>query len=512
MASIHDDFYNDIIKLNPLSATYYGDHRYDDKYTHSATKKYKQKAELLISDYLEKIKHEKDDILIKLMKYELELEKEAMDLPFHYIPMSHLDNPFKELLEIVDKTLLNEKNPLHLAKFKKRVISFIEVLPELKQNMIDGTKVGICLNKECTKILIHDLKELKISSKFVHRSKRKEFKKFMQHTFMIEVKKFIQFLERDYLPYCKESLGLYGYAPIMEKMYRFCMKHNINDNIGPDELFDIGMKEIKKIDRIKKSLGVKDIYNKDNLFKNEKEMVDAYSKEIDKLIKESVQFFDIPGRKPKIVKINSKYEPAATFWPPDIDLKRPGIFKLNVRDALKSPISDVRNLTAHEVIAHNYQLYLVMANKKLPKWTRLSDHTSTVEGWALYVESLFLHENPSNKFELLENYSTFNSLQIRATRLCIDIGIHHKGWDFEKCFKFMKKYLYDPDEEITAEIYRYAILPGQSLSYYSSYLRINKMRDKFINDGGTLKEFNNMFLSLSYLPINFIEDKMNTKC
>ena len=89
---------------------------------------------------------------------------------------------------------------------------------------------------------------------------------------------------------------------------------------------------------------------------------------------------------------------------------------------------------------------------------------------------------------------------LRSLRLVIDTGIHTKGWSFNKCFKFMKKYLDDPDSEIKSEIYRYSVCPGQALCYVVGYLVIDNLSKKYSD----IKEFHSKFLKNSYLPLNFL--------
>jgi len=474
--NIHQEYYNDTLKLNPLSATFAGDHRFDGEYINCFTEEYRIKSINLINKYTPHIKQ--FEPFSDLIKYTLDKEKKFLSLSFYYLPVNHLENPFQELLDVVPYSNL----PNSLIYYKKRIIKMINTLPELQMNMIHGINAGIVSNKKCISILITKLRTLKLPKV------NKEFTKFMKNNFIPEAHKFADFLNK-YLPFTKESLGLYG---LNYSLYKFCISNETDTNYNPETIHKLGLSLVHSINKMK-SIHNSNLKKESNIFKTSKEAVDAYTSKF-------YELRDISGiqiKLPKITVINEPYEAAFTYWEPTLDGKNPGILKLNSRDISKHGMykSDVLNLTAHELYGHGYQLPTIILNKSLPKWVRTTSFTSVSEGFALYMETLF-------KGTSLENYSSLNSLQLRAVRLVIDTGIHYKGWSFDKCYNYMKKYLYLPDEEITAEIYRYSVLPGQALSYMIGCNIIIKMRKKW---EGTTEEFVRWFVSVSYLPICLIK-------
>ena len=227
-------------------------------------------------------------------------------------------------------------------------------------------------------------------------------------------------------------------------------------------------------------------------------MIDTYKKALKQIEKDSEEVAKKPQnyKSPRIVKMDSLYEPAALFFPGDFTNKNEGVFKVNIRSYKQLMRSDVRNLTLHEAVpGHSLQLQYTTLDTKIPRWLRMISFTSTVEGWALYAERFI--KNPS----VLETYSTLNSMQIRAVRLVVDIGIHIHGWSFNQASNFMHKYLYNSDEEIASEVYRYSVLPGQACSYMIGCLVINKM---FKESKLPTKKFNTLFLENSFLPLCFV--------
>ncbi len=492
--NIHEEFYNDYICLNPIMATHIGDYRFEDKYEHASTSNYEKKLKIIVKKFEEKIKLEQEDIYIKLMKYQLGLMKESLEYEsLKYLPVNHLRNPFKEILDSISKTRLNENKISYLNLFKERVGQMIIILNELKNNMLEGIKKNIVENREIILLLIDDLENIKFDTKNIYY--KKEYLKFMNSIFKKEAINFATFLKFEYLPYCKNELGLYG-LPGSKKLYNFCLKSNINLDINYHKILKIGIDTVNKIDiEIKKlNISQSELRDKKNRYKSTNDVLKDYKNKL-KFLENSV-LFDKPKnyRSPDIIGFKSKHEPLANYWSPDINGIKNGIFKLNIynNNFLKS---DTLGLTAHEAMpGHGFQLQSIILNKNLPKWIRVSGYTSVIEGWALYCETLY---KGSNK---LEYYSYLNSRQLRAIRLVVDILIHIYGFNFKQIFKIMKKYLYNPDSEITNEIYRYSALPGQACSYMIGCLCIEEMAKSSTD----LKDFHNWFIKHSYLPINLI--------
>ena len=103
-----------------------------------------------------------------------------------------------------------------------------------------------------------------------------------------------------------------------------------------------------------------------------------------------------------------------------------------------------------------------------------------------------------------------NSLNVSL----IEIGIISDFIQYfgDRKFVISDNYVCKEINEIESEIYRYAVLPGQALSYYLGYLKILEMRKNWCEGTGAgeqaLKEFHDAFIKCSYLPIHLIEKQL----
>ena len=265
--------YKDFIELCPLSATFYGSYEVEDKYVHPATQEYR----ILLSSLINKYKNSSfkyDEVFFYLMR----LEENALKYPFHQIPVNHFVNPFKDILDIIDRFEFNQTGK-GFDSFVTRINKMISILPELQYNMNQGILDGIVQNKTVIGILIENLEHLDIKLDSIKRHKKK-YKEFMNEAFLPAARKFAKSLKIDYLPYCKKTLGLYGFfskdeqnssaksGTLTIQMYEHCLHYNVNYNISYQQVFKLGIKLVSLYDRaIKEILPGIDLNVKYNLFK-----------------------------------------------------------------------------------------------------------------------------------------------------------------------------------------------------------------------------------------------------
>ena len=105
-------------------------------------------------------------------------------------------------------------------------------------------------------------------------------------------------------------------------------------------------------------------------------------------------------------------------------------------------------LSLHEGIPGHHFEVTTNNKKDIPNYLKIGDTTYS-EGWGLYCENLGDYQYD------LKYYFKLQYEIHRSVRLIIDTAIHFFGWDYSKCFQFMKKHLHFEDEQIHNEILRY---------------------------------------------------------
>jgi uncharacterized protein (DUF885 family) len=203
------------------------------------------------------------------------------------------------------------------------------------------------------------------------------------------------------------------------------------------------------------------------------------------------------------------------YQQPSPDGARPGIFFVNAGDISAGKTMRVsETLFLHEALpGHHLQIALQYENAGLPRFRRLLDYTAYVEGWALYAESLGqrlrLFGDPAQQIEHL------GAEMLRAVRLVVDTGLHHRGWTREQAIAYYVAHVVSTTEDVAVdaarEIDRYISWPGQALAYKVGQLRIQALRaeaEKALGDRFEVRAFHDKLLGSGALPLSVLETEM----
>ena len=97
----------------------------------------------------------------------------------------------------------------------------------------------------------------------------------------------------------------------------------------------------------------------------------------------------------------------------------------------------------------------------------------------------------------------------RAVRLVVDTGIHYKKWTREKAIDYMVHNTGMTTSEVTTEIERYIVWPGQACAYKIGMLKILELRErakKKLGNQFDLKEFHNTVLKNGAVPLDILDE------
>ena len=320
--------------------------------------------------------------------------------------------------------------------------------------------------------------------------------------------------------------------PNSEAYYAARLKHYTTTDITSEEIHQIGLKEVARIHGEMRAIMVQvgfdgtlkaffDFLRTDPqfTFPNTDEGRMRYIAEATNIIdgiKEQLDGLFIS--KPKADVVVKRVEPfreatafGAFYDRPAGDGSRPGTYYINLKDLKDQPIYLMQALAYHEGIpGHHMQIAIGMELEGLPKFRTLGRHTSYIEGWALYSESvpkeLGLYKDPYKDFGRL-------SMEIfRAARLVVDTGIHSKKWTREQAVQYYLDNIPNPEGDVRAEIDRYIVWPGQATAYKIGMLKIQDLRKKAENQLGEtfdIREFHDVILANGSVPLKILEELVN---
>jgi uncharacterized protein (DUF885 family) len=329
-----------------------------------------------------------------------------------------------------------------------------------------------------------------------------------------------------YLPACRESIAATA-LPNGAAAYAFHVRWQTTTNLTPQQIHEIGLAEVKRIRaemaQVIASTNFKGSFHDfteflrtDPRFFYEKpeDLVNGYriiTKKIDpELAHEFGKLPRLPYGVCVIPEFKAPSQTTAYYQQGAPSAGRPGCYFVNTYNLHARPKWEMEALSLHESVpGHHLQISLAQEMEGLPEFRKHAGYSAFVEGWALYSESLgeelSMYRDPYAKFGQL-SYEMW-----RAVRLVVDTGMHAKGWTREQAIQFFKDNTGKTDQDITVEVDRYIVWPGQALAYKLGQLKIRELRTQAERKLGTkfdVRKFHDAVLESGAVPLNVLESHM----
>ena len=112
----------------------------------------------------------------------------------------------------------------------------------------------------------------------------------------------------------------------------------------------------------------------------------------------------------------------------------------------------------------------------------------------------------------LDRLGMLSSQALRASRLVVDSGIHTLGWTRQQAIDFMLAHTAEDPAEVTSEVDRYIIYPGQATAYMLGKLEISKAREeaqRVMGQKFDIKSFHDRVLEDGAVPVSFLHAKIS---
>jgi uncharacterized protein (DUF885 family) len=106
-----------------------------------------------------------------------------------------------------------------------------------------------------------------------------------------------------------------------------------------------------------------------------------------------------------------------------------------------------------------------------------------------------------------------SSQALRASRLVVDSGLHTLGWSRQQAIDYMLAHTAESEHDVTSEVDRYIIYPGQATSYMIGALEIRAARDEAQQAMGAkfdIKAFHDRVLEDGGIPLTYLREKIRT--
>jgi uncharacterized protein (DUF885 family) len=336
------------------------------------------------------------------------------------------------------------------------------------------------------------------------------------------------YIVSSYLPACRESIAAAA-LPKGAEAYAFHVRWQTTTNLTPQQIHEIGLSEVKRIraemDKVIASTNFKGSFHEfteflrnDPRFYFDKpdDLVNGYRIIAKKIDPELAHLFGKLPRLPygvtPIPDFKAPSQTTAYYQAGAPSVGRPGYYFVNTYNLHARPKWEMEALSLHESVpGHHLQISLAQEMENEPEFRKHVGYSAFVEGWALYCESLGeelgMYKDPYSKFGQL-SYEMW-----RAVRLVVDTGMHAQGWTRDQAIQFFKDNTGKTDQDITVEVDRYIVWPGQALAYKLGQLKIRELRTQAEQRQGAkfnVRAFHDAVLENGALPLNVLSAHMET--
>ena len=553
---VFDDYYEESLELDPVTATTLGDHRYDDRMANEISEAFRARTADMCRRFLARLAAfspadlgEDDRLSAELLRRELADRIEGLQFPDHLLALTHISG------QPVDFPIMGSGGGVHpfdttadYERFLHRMDDFVAWVDTAISNLRRGVAVGVVHPRLVIERLLPQL-----DAQIVDDPDRSIFFTPVRHfpsgvaapdrarhdaAFRAKIREQLvptyrglrAFLAGEYLPRCRATVAIES-LPNGVAYYAYRVRTSTTTRLTPDEIFRIGEAEVARIEAEMNEVRIRAAWPGDlpsfaralaaapGGVRTRDGLVAAYEELRGRVSGALPSMFGRLPRAPfQIRPIEAFREDSAPsqYQPPSPDGSRPGVFFVNAADIGKGKSMRVsETLFLHEAVpGHHLQVALQFENTTLPRFRRLLGYTAYVEGWALYAESLGnelgLYRDDAQRIEHL------GAEMLRAVRLVVDTGLHHRGWSRARAVAYFTAHVLSTSEDVAAdaelEIDRYIAWPGQALAYKTGQLKLAELRARAARRLGSafdVRALHDEILRNGPVPLDLLEAQVD---
>jgi len=553
LQKLYVDYWEEVLKLNPIQATFQGDPRYNDQLPDFGSAAFRKQQHDFTARWLKTIEDVGSAGLTgqDLLSYEIFVRDSKNSLEGEKFPDWMM--PVNQMASIASYAVMlgsgTSAQPFKTVKDYDNWLARGNKLPTLFDtdiaNMREGIKAGVVQPRALMVKVVPQLDALikdkpedtlfwgpvkSLPADFSAADKQRltaAYRTMIADRMLPAYRKLRAFINDEYLPATRDSVGL-DKLPDGQAWYAYNARNTTTTEMSPAEIHQLGLDEVARIHgEIRKLMAetgfkgsLQDFFrfmqNDPRFSFRDEPALLAYYRALEARINKRIpEQFSLTPKAPFEIRaveaFRAKSAAGGEYQSPSEDGSRPGVFYVNTYDLPTRKTWDAEDLFLHEAIpGHHFQLALQQELQGVPAFRRFGGETAFVEGWGLYAESLGkslgVYETPYDYFGYLQNELW------RAIRLVTDTGLHSKGWTREQVIKYMLENSAESETQSTAEAERYIAWPGQALAYKIGELKIKQVRAKAEKELGSkfdVREFHAEVLKDGSVPLNVLEAKID---
>ncbi|MDR7191307.1 DUF885 domain-containing protein [Luteimonas terrae] len=553
LTTLYAEYWEELLKLNPIQATFQGDTRYNDQLPDFGSAEYREQVRSFNERWLKAVEAVGSEGLQgqDLLSYRIFVEERRNTLDGERFPDWMM--PVNQMGSIVSYSVLlgsgtNAQPFVTVADYEAWLRRAARV-PVLLDTEIANMQAGIEANvvqprvvmekvlPQFDAILVDDVEKSpfwgpveRFPDDIAEADRARltaEFRTLITEQLNPAIQRQRDFIANDYLPHARDSVGLDA-LPDGMAWYAFSAKQQTTSDLTPEAIHQIGLDEVARIhEQIRGVMAetkfegsLQDFFrfmqtDRRFEFRSEAQLLSHYRAIEQKIEAKVPELFSLTPKAGFEIRPIEAFRAASAaggeYMSPSEDGSRPGIFYVNTFDLPTRKRWDAEDLFLHEAIpGHHFQLALQQELTDLPAFRRFGGETAYIEGWGLYAESLGkelgLYTDPYDYFGRLQGELW------RAVRLVVDTGLHSKGWTRQQVLDYMFENSSVSEPDAIAEAERYIAWPGQALAYKIGELKIQELRKRSeaaLGEAFDIREFHAEVLKDGALPLPLLDAKID---
>jgi uncharacterized protein (DUF885 family) len=543
--ALADKFWEGILELDPVTATFYGDERFADRLEDPSPEGRAKVRELMARTAAEAAAipveglSNEERITRDMLQVVGELRVEEDDQGLHQLRVVDQMNGPQQLMPQLTQ-FQPVDTPERLEAFIARLRAYPAYMKANADILREALGSGLTAPSIVTERTIAQIERMLAiptdaaiipsSVQGASDTDRERIRDIVRDEVYPADAAFLETLRGEYRHASREEPGIWS-APNGEAIYRTAIRSWTTLEMDPREIHQIGLDELETIEAERREIARAAGFGDDtaayrasldaddeNTPKTKDELVARAAEDIERAMAAAPTYF---GALPKagcdvrpVEEYKEKDAPFAYYYPPAADGSRDGIYYANGYDLPSRKYTKLASTTYHEAApGHHFQIALEMENPRLNTFRRLGSRMvggAYVEGWGLYSERLAdemgLYRSEGERFGMLDAQAW------RAARLVVDTGLHELRWERQRSIDFLREAgLSETDAVIETD--RYICWPGQALTYKLGQRQIEKLRREISERDGArfdLREFHDQVLGHGSLPLATLARELPT--
>jgi uncharacterized protein (DUF885 family) len=338
-----------------------------------------------------------------------------------------------------------------------------------------------------------------------------------------------ELLPRELAPVARpdDRVGI-GEIPGGEAGYLAAVARHTTTSLSPDEIHAIGLAELDELAGLWSRIGQEALGESDFVtiaarlredpalrFRSREEILALVQDALDRaeaLRDTYFEHYDIPACAiEEINPIDAGNTAGAYYRPPAVDGSRPGAYCLQTTNPTERYRYGYEALSFHESVPGHHLQLATAQTLDIPRYRRHLDAELCAfnEGWGLYAERLAdeigLYSSDIDRLGML------SAASLRACRLVVDTGLHHRGWSRQQAIDFLYAHTAATRGHVRNEVDRYIAWPGQALAYVTGKREIVRLRERAQQALGPRfdrRRFHHAVLRNGAIPLTLLDDEI----